>query len=107
LGERAGSSGRGVRLCTLESGLLFPLAPVEQAADHLVMHVHRLIGKVLRCANQECNQQSMALFFAEAVQVLNGVPGTLARQLLQTALMHGGADCIVQPDNPNCRQFLA
>ena len=39
--------------------------------------------ELLGRANQERHEQRLAFFFAEAAEVLKGVPGPLTRQLLQ------------------------
>jgi hypothetical protein len=91
----------------LKTFLLPPLTPIEQAANNLIVHVDRLVREFLGCAGQKRDQQRLALFFAEAIQVLKGVPCPLARQLPQTALMDGAPHAFIESNGANGAQLLA
>ena len=45
----------------LKALLLFPLTPIEQAANDLVVHVDRLICKFLGCVDQKRHEQRLTL----------------------------------------------
>ena len=68
---------------------------------------NRLIREFLGCADQKRHEKRLAFLLAEAVEVLNGVPGPLARQLLQPAMMDGAPHSFIEPDGANGAQLLA